>query len=98
MVVLRIAAHERQMHARSPFALIGHHQAKDLGIEALHIRAIIHIDAHVGQSRVDIRHGAFLLLPPRTGSRSAQASVPPYWPCFYGPAQYAMLFLRWKVV
>jgi hypothetical protein len=65
VVVLGIAAHEGEVHAGATLAVVGDHQAEDLGVEALHPVPVLHVDAHVGQARVDVRHGSILLIGQR---------------------------------
>jgi hypothetical protein len=60
-MILRIAAHERQVHPGATLSLVGHLKAQDLIVEPLHPVAVMHIDAHVGQSGVDFGHAVFLL-------------------------------------
>ncbi len=49
------------MHAGAALALVGDHQAEDLGVETLHPVPVLHVDAHVGEARADIGHWGSLL-------------------------------------
>src|SRR5580658_1331554 len=53
MVVVLVAAEERQIGAAAPLALVGYHQAEHLGVEALHRVPVFDIDAHMGEPRMD---------------------------------------------
>ena len=65
MVIVGIAAHERQLDSAAALALVGDHQAEDVGVEFLQQRFVVGINAHVSQPGVDGSHDSYPPFPGR---------------------------------